>query len=393
MPKLLVICPNCKTKYPVANQDIAGKQVTCKKCSQKFTAKIYSAKPAKATQPPASSDPLGLGSSDPLSSNLGADDFFADMPAPSSTGPALAPLPAKRKKASAKPFPVMPIAMAGGGVALLAIIVYAGITIANSASNWSSPISSGLPSTGNSSNSSQADFDRHHQVLDTQMNLMNRFIDAMEQVNNEQDLPQFVSTVNGLTNELRDLATKVSNLPRVSPENNKKLSQEAEQRTKEFLPRMKAAGARMAQYNRNQDVTNAMLGFQAAGKEVSNAISSAQERFANSPAPNRPASSPPRRRSNKPLTDFQSRYGFENTVTFQSPAMNVEHGQKISEQLKPMLVDTASAGRSGSDTNGTVIELHYQGDINDLVPHITFGDIERVDVNERTIYMKSVNLP
>ncbi|RCS41305.1 hypothetical protein DTL42_22320 [Bremerella cremea] len=402
MPKLFVVCPNCKGKYSVANEDIAGKSVKCQKCSQKFTAKVYAASSPKPTAARSAPSPVGFSDSDLFGDSPEKEDIFADLASPSSPAPTLGSLPPMtRKKAASRSIPIAPIVIGVGGIALVAVIVMVGISIANSAGDWGGSSIPPLPSNGSPAGNSfassapgddQANFEQHHEVLDTQMKLMNRFIDAMEGVNGEQDLPQFVSTVNGLSSELRSLATQVANLPKISSENNKKLSQEAERRTKEFLPRMKAAGQRMAQYNRNAEVTNAMLDFQAAGKEVSNAISSARTRLANSPAPKRQSPTPTRRRSNKPLTNFQSRYGFENTVTFRGQELEVKHGQMITEHLKPMLADTASAASSSSNTGG-VVELHYEGEISDLVPHVTFGEIKSVDENERTIYLNSVNFP
>ena len=283
MSKFFIVCPHCKAKYAVADRNIAGKAVTCKKCSQKFSAKIYTPAPAKApaqaAAAPVAPDPFGSGDNDPFGSS-GADDLFADMPASSSAGPALTSLPPTKRKASSSSgsLPIVPIAIAGGVVVVLAVVVLVGISIANSGGGGTP---SGLPNLGSPlaggmGNSGTADFEQHHKVLDMQMDLMNRFIVAIENVNGEQDIPQFVSTVNGLTEELKGVANHVKKLPRVSEENNRKLSKEAEQRMMEFLPRMKAAGLKMAQYNQNQSVTNAMLGFQAAGQEVSAAISSAK---------------------------------------------------------------------------------------------------------------------
>lgn len=402
MPKLFVICPNCKAKYSVANKDIAGKPVKCQKCAQRFPAKVYAAAAAKPVAARSAPNPVGFSDSDLFGDGTESEDIFSDLASPSSPAPTLGSLPpVARKKAASRSIPIVPIAMGGGGIALVAAIVLVVMSIANNSGDWggssipplnSSSSPAGQSFAGGIPGNSQADFAQHHQVLDTQMKLMNRFIDAMEAVNGEQDLPQFITTVKGLSSELRSLAGQVANLPRISSENNKKLSQEAERRTKEFLPRMKAAGQRMAQYNRNADVTNAMLDFQAAGKEVSNAITVARERLATNSAPKRQTSSPTRRRSNKPLTDFQSRYGFENTVTFQGQDLKVEHGQLITEQLKPMLADTASAASSSSNSGG-VVELHYEGDINDLVPHITFAEIKRVDASERIIYLNSISFP
>ncbi len=413
MSKLFVVCPQCQAKYAVANKDIAGKSVSCKKCSQKFTAKIYVAAPAKttvaATQTPTSAPPSDLmkaEDSDLFGDDTFSDNLFDDMPGPSSAGPTLGSLPpVKRKPASSsKKFPIVPLAAAGGGIAILAVLVMVGVSIANSASDFGPGALSDLPTTSGTSgtptrpmptskptNNGQADFQKHHEVLDKQMKLMNQFIAAMENVNSDEDLPQFVTTVDGLTADLREVARQVSQLPKVSKENNQKLSQEAERRTKEFLPRMKAAGQKMSQYNRNAEVTNAMLNFQAAGKEVSHAINSTKERFAGSPTPEKKSKAPAGNRPNgKRMTSFQRRVGFNSSVTFKTPNMNGEQGEKIKQILEPVLATTSSS-QSGNGKEST-LEVHYEGEINDLLPRITFGEIERVDAEDRCIYLKTLTV-
>lgn len=414
MSKLFIVCPNCKARYAVADRNIAGKAVTCKKCSQKFAAKIYAPAPAKEAAPvaaaPAEPDLFGSSGNDPFGGS-GSDDLFGDMPTSNSDGPALSSLPpAKRKAASSSgSLPVVPIALAGGGLVVLAVLVIVGISIANSVGDWGGggfPVSSSL-----GSGSDQANFERHHQVLETQIEQMNRFIAAIENINGEQDIPQFVSTVGGISAEMKRLANQVGQLPAVSKENNAKLSEEAERRVKEYIPRMKSAGQKIAQYNQMPGVKDALLGFQAAGQELSIALSAARTRFSSEPAPvARQVASPktpapaapstppapvgsanPVSPSGRPLTEFQSKHGFENSVTIKAPSMSHNQVLKIVDQLKPIMLKMAYS-MSSSSTDGATLELSYQGNLNELLPYITFGRVDRFDDKERVVYLQSVVL-
>lgn len=410
MSKFFIVCPNCKARYAVADRNIAGKAVTCKKCSQKFAAKIYTPAPAKEAAPVAAAsaepDLFGASDNDPFDSS-GSDDLFGDMPTSSSEGPALASLPpAKRKGTSSSgSLPIVPIVLAGGGLVLVVVLVIVGISIANSLGDSTG---GGFPSNSSlAGNNEQANFDRHHEVLDTQIEQVNRFIAAIESINGEEDIPRFVSTVGGLADEVRRLATKVEQLPPVSKESNAKLSEEAERRVKAYLPRMKAAGQKIAQYNRMPGVKDALLDFQSAGNQLSGALSSARRRLSNaSSRPSAPSSQstagtpgtsatadakPTVSPSGKPLTEFQSKHGFENSVMFLAPSISHEQTLAIVDLLKPHMVDTHYSMNSNS-VSGAKLEINYNGDVNALLPHVTFGEVEKVDEEERLIYLKSVTL-
>ncbi|MFN3149966.1 MJ0042-type zinc finger domain-containing protein [Bremerella sp.] len=118
MAKLYIVCPNCSTKYPVADQKLAGRRVTCKKCSQKFVAEIQGAAP-----PP--EDELSLipaGGSDPF----GGGDLFGDFPTSeaATSAPALGTLPPKQKSSSPTgSFAVVPVLLGIARVTGVAIVV------------------------------------------------------------------------------------------------------------------------------------------------------------------------------------------------------------------------------------------------------------------------------
>jgi len=114
MAKLFIVCPKCSTKYPVADQRLAGKRVTCKKCSEKFVAEIQGAAP-----PPQEEAPL-VPASDPL-----GDDLFGDFPTSESAAaaPALGALPSKQVKSSAGSFSPVPILLGAARVLVVAVVV------------------------------------------------------------------------------------------------------------------------------------------------------------------------------------------------------------------------------------------------------------------------------
>lgn len=260
MEKLFVVCPNCKAKYAVADRSIAGKDVSCKKCSQKFEAKVYVAKAAKSPKeppPPASADPLGLGGSDPFGENPGSEDLFGEMP----KGPTLAGLPPvpKKQTSSSGSLPLVPIAMAGGGVLVVAIVIFGVISLASNLGN-----SSGGLLTDFSNSDEQADLEKHYQVQSTQKNLLIRFLEAVERIEGEQDLPQFVTTTEGLITELEALATQANQLPHLSEANQAKFKKETEDQLAQLKERTQAVGQKLAPYAQNQDVRRAMLDFYQA---------------------------------------------------------------------------------------------------------------------------------
>ncbi|QDU75995.1 hypothetical protein Pan97_30400 [Bremerella volcania] len=116
MAKLHIVCPSCGTKYPVADQKLAGRRVTCKKCSQKFVAEIQGAAPPPEEEPlliPASApDPLG-------------DDLFGDIPTsePALSGPALGTLPPKQNNSSSGSFSVVPVLLGMARVTGVTVVV------------------------------------------------------------------------------------------------------------------------------------------------------------------------------------------------------------------------------------------------------------------------------
>lgn len=117
MAKLHIVCPNCRTKYPVADEKLAGRRVTCKKCSEKFVAEIQGAAPPPEDEfsliPAGASDPLG-------------DNLFGDFPTSeaATSAPALGSLPPKQKSSSpGGSFAIVPVLLGVARVTGVAIVV------------------------------------------------------------------------------------------------------------------------------------------------------------------------------------------------------------------------------------------------------------------------------
>jgi len=117
MAKLHIVCPKCSTKYPVADQKLAGRKVTCKKCSEKFVAQILGA------DPPPAEDEFSLSpASDPLGDDL-FGDFPTSEPTAAASAPALGSLPPKQKTSSSGSFSPVPVLLGIARVTGVAVVV------------------------------------------------------------------------------------------------------------------------------------------------------------------------------------------------------------------------------------------------------------------------------
>jgi predicted Zn finger-like uncharacterized protein len=92
MTTIIVRCPKCKTQYKIKNaEEMEGKKVVCKKCSEPIRIRLPSAVPPKQSDA-AQSDEEEFGGDEPFE-----DEF------PASKLPARAPLPMKRPKKKGDP--------------------------------------------------------------------------------------------------------------------------------------------------------------------------------------------------------------------------------------------------------------------------------------------------
>lgn len=442
MAKLFVVCPNCQAKFVVADRSISGRGVRCQKCSQKFQAKVYVAKPrttAQKTEAPPPADPFGSDDDDNdlLGNSPASNDLFADVPA----APALSsPAPAQPRKASSRvSIPIMSIALAGGGAFVVVAVVVGLISVASKLGSFSGGGNgpSIASSASNSDSNQKENLAIHRQVLEQETSLIFRFVDATESVNSEQDLPQFLTTSNSVITELKTLAAHVRQIPKPTEATNTILRAEANDEFSKAKPRIKSAGLRMAKYNQNPDVTRAMLGFYAALGEI-NAANSAPRATTNSPpattakaasepstvdtpgkkprqkpapiAADYPGAGPftgprvadmrpqipehyPTNKRRNVLEEFRSKYPPETLVSFRASEFSKDQITMIAEEMAPHVSEEGHVMSGLGQGRGAIMLLFYSGDINSLLPHVSFGEIERVDIPNRCIYLKSVKQP
>ncbi|PQO45836.1 zinc-ribbon domain-containing protein [Blastopirellula marina] len=285
MNAFLIVCPHCQARYQVPNAAANGKAVACKKCGQKFAAKVMRATPkgapAAATPtpqaPPATDDPFA--------------DLFTSEGAATSDPLGASPLAAMpRKKAKSKPFPWALVAIGGGAVAMLAVLAISIVAFLGS----SDPASEAR-------RLAEADYAAHAKIADQHMKIMTDFVSAAEGVKSDADLPAFIQKTNSLSERTRQLAKQVSGMYRLTEEQNERLSKQVKSRLKSFESRAKDAGNNLAKY-RSAELASALIDFQAASGDLGLAISTAKRReipqpgAASQPAPTNVASnstSPP----------------------------------------------------------------------------------------------------
>ncbi len=266
MSKLFIVCPSCQTKYPVADQELAGKKVTCKKCSEKFVAKITAATPKKAAKPAAA--PAPAPADDPFNDPLG-DDLFADMQASSSEGPALSSLPPKKRTKSSGSFPIVPVVLGGVGLLVVGILV---ITVVSLASNGLGDL--GGSGGGFASNSvDESAVQQHREIAMKQHNSTIKFIEAIEAIQGDGDLPGFKQKIEGLTREMESLAESVKTVPAIPEERVQEINKENKQRLLKLEGRMRAAGEKLRQFNK-PDVMSTVVKYQGSLGKVIAALNS-----------------------------------------------------------------------------------------------------------------------
>ncbi|MHC2066011.1 zinc-ribbon domain-containing protein [Bremerella sp. T1] len=266
MSKLFIVCPSCQTKYPVADQKLAGKKVTCKKCSEKFVAKIMAATPKKAAKPATS--PAPAPADDPFNDPLG-DDLFADMQASSSEGPALSSLPPKKRTKSSGSFPIVPVVLGGVGLLVVGILV---ITVVSLASNGLGDL--GGSGGGFASNSvDESAVQQHRDIAMKQHNSTIKFIEAIEAIQGDGDLPGFKQKIEGLTREMESLAESVKTVPAIPEERVQEINKENKQRLLKLEGRMRAAGEKLRQFNK-PDVMSTVVKYQGSLGKVIAALNS-----------------------------------------------------------------------------------------------------------------------
>ncbi|EAQ81694.1 MJ0042-type zinc finger domain-containing protein [Blastopirellula marina] len=264
MNAFLIICPHCQSKYQVASADMQGKTVTCKKCSQKFAAKVMQAKPKAAST--AATAPV----------QSAADDPFGDLISEASSLPSSAsPLAAVPRKKKANSFNWMPLAIGGGAIAMLVFLLITVVSFLPSID------SSGLNgASGNeAARLAEADFAAHSKIADAQVEIMKDFVDAVEGVQQEEDVPALIQKLEALTARIRSQADVVRGLPKLTEKQNEQLTMSVKERTKPLEARTKAAGLKLANFQA-PGLMKALMGFQTAGREIGEAISAAQPRTA-----------------------------------------------------------------------------------------------------------------
>ncbi|WDI41401.1 MJ0042-type zinc finger domain-containing protein [Bremerella sp. P1] len=436
MAKLHIICPKCSTKYPVADQKLAGRRVTCKKCSEKFVAEIQGA------DPPPEDDFMLASPSDPL-----GDDLFGDFPTsvPASSGPALGTLPPKKKRSSSSSLPIVPLVLGGAGVLVLVVVVIFAI----------SALSSMAPSGGGQGASSDdLAFAAHLAVMERQFESTRQFLAAIEGINGEGDIPKFITTLVGMTSELRSYAVEIRDIQPLPEYMHKRMEKKVKPMTDGLLPRMKAAGAKLANY-RSPEVTTAALNYHSALGELVAVLNEANSRtpqqqaeidrrlqaerndqqakeheIQESTAANANSNEPPYEPSGQPMpdserppsdrtvdpfgpgfnpgmpdrsyrrdpaqdaiNDMKKRYGEDKMVRLECKSISSEQFKKIREIIKPWMFAQAYAHWLDPEIRERVIVFPYDGDVNELAAKITFGEVDEVLVEQRRIRLKSITLP
>ncbi|MBA2113692.1 zinc-ribbon domain-containing protein [Bremerella alba] len=264
MAKLHITCPNCSTRYPVADEKLAGRRVTCKKCSEKFVAEIES-DAVPALDPFAASSPA----SDPL-----GDDLFGDFTSSSAAAsPALGSLPPKKRSSSSGSFPVIPLVLGGVGVLVVVILVVTVISFASGGSDRPFQMNAAQQQF-----SKEDSYKQHFDVTEKQFDNMLQFLTAIEAIQSEEDLKQFDETVRGLTQEMESLTHGVRNIPPLPKDMQEKLKREVRQQLDSVEGRAKAAGQKLAKYTSNARVAYAAQQYHQSHSYLGGALGAANTR-------------------------------------------------------------------------------------------------------------------
>lgn len=417
MNALLIVCPHCKARYQVPNANANGKTVACKKCGQQFTAKVMRAAPKQAPaaaapkpqSPPPANDPFG-----DLFSSEGADSA-----GPLGASP-LAAMP--RKKNASKPFPWMIVAIGGGAVAMLAVLVFVVIaavwTLGSSGPRARSGLSGAQQANSKASQAAAkkaADeaYAQHSKILDEEFEIVNEFVSACEALQSQDGVPAFLERIRAATQRLRNLAEQVNQLPPISDEQNAKISKPAKERMASLEARIRASGQNLAKF-RTPEMLQVMLEFQSAGIELNQAVNAAMaRRKATGAGGNRPApgtnpggsSQGVDSQADAPLPpgisamgaqnyrDFRSRVGAENMVMFEAPSFSHEQIDEIKRRLEGVIDKNGYSSWSGSGQQYAVLLLGYSGDLQQLADQIDFGEVGEVVAEHRIIRLKSLSIP
>ncbi|MCC9608548.1 zinc-ribbon domain-containing protein [Blastopirellula sp. JC732] len=266
MNAFLLVCPHCQARYQLPNADANGKAVTCKKCGQKFTAKVTKPAPQAAPKPEPTVDDLfgDFGSSSAASS----DSFGA-----SSTG--ASPLGAMpRRKSSGKQFPWGMVAIGGGAVAMLAILVVVAISAIGALGSGNLGGVAGL--SGSNASADQA-YAQHTKMADEQYVVLVSFVEACEAVQNQDQVPAFLEKARSVNRQINGLADRIGKLPPLDDERTERLRQYVRQQMAPLEPRFRASAENLGRF-RSPEMVQVMLDFQAAGRAIDVAVAEARQR-------------------------------------------------------------------------------------------------------------------
>ncbi len=312
MAKLFIVCPSCRTKYPVADQKLAGRKVTCKKCSHKFVAEIQGATPPPENElaPIPSDDPFAssASASDPL-----GDDLFGDFPTSESavSAPPLGSLPPKQKKTSSgSGFAVVPVLLSVArvtGVAIVVVVTYSSL----------------FPTPGSG---------------------------------------------HGAPRDNAAFGTQGTGGP---PQNNRPFSPSSRDRTSPSSEHPDADRPSAPAPGRPFDP------FGQGGRPPG--------------MPNWVPSGPPN--SQRFVEQLEQDFGKDKLVRLEHKPTSTEQYKEIVRVLEPYMINPSHASFFDRKAESQVFIFPYEGDLNQLASKITFGEVDEVLVNKRTIRMKSIALP